>query len=88
MDDFVHKNSLTLWGLDCGNQTPILVNIVKYNSKQFSKKVLKRIARHKRVRYHNDAALFPDDTATVDRKRRASVKSTSRKKDSTELYSS
>ncbi len=34
---------------------------MKYSKKQFPKKVLKRIARHKRTRYHNDAALFEDD---------------------------
>ncbi len=45
-----------------------------YRAKQYSKKVSKRILRHKRVRYHNDAKLFPDDTTSYDRKRRKSLK--------------
>lgn len=47
---------------------------MNYASKPTSKKVQSRIARHKRVRYHNDAALFPDDTPQIDRKRRKSLK--------------
>jgi hypothetical protein len=36
-----------------------------YNqSQQTTRKVQGRIARHKNVRYHNDAALFPDTTKT------------------------
>ena len=31
-------------------------------------KVQARIARHKRVRYHNDAYLFPDDSASAQTK--------------------
>lgn len=45
-----------------------------YRAKQYSAKVKKRILRHKRTRYHNDAALFPDDTNDYDRKRRKSLK--------------
>jgi hypothetical protein len=30
--------------------------------------------RHKRVRYHNDAVLFPDDSTEHDRKRRKHIK--------------
>lgn len=29
-----------------------------YNSKDYPKKVKKRIMRHRRIRYHNDAYLF------------------------------
>ena len=47
---------------------------MKYSSKSFSDKVKSRIARHKRVRYHNDAVLFPDSTLLTDRKRRKSLK--------------
>jgi len=45
-----------------------------YRAKKLSKTAMKRIMRHKRVRYHNDAALFPDDNLLTDRKRRASLK--------------
>jgi hypothetical protein len=47
---------------------------VKYNKKIYSKKTKARIQRHKRVRYHNDAVLFPDDTTAATRKRRKSLK--------------
>lgn len=45
-----------------------------YRSKKYPTKVKKRIMRHKRTRYHNDAALFPDNTMAYDRKRRKSLK--------------
>jgi hypothetical protein len=47
---------------------------MKYNAKQFPKKIKARIQRHKRVRYHNDAVLFPDDSSNEDRKRRKNIK--------------
>ena len=50
------------------------MNLMKYNKKIISNKIKSRIMRHKRVRYHNDAALFPDDTQSIDRKRRKSLK--------------
>jgi len=40
-----------------------------YKSKNYPKKVLKRIMRHKRTRYHNDAALFHEDSYSTPRKR-------------------
>ena len=40
-----------------------------YKKKDYPKKVLKRIMRHKRTRYHNDAALFNEDSYSDDRKR-------------------
>jgi len=33
-------------------------------SRKTTRKVQGRIARHKNVRYHNDAALFPDNVKT------------------------
>ena len=50
------------------------MNLMKDNKKIISNKIKSRIMRHKRVRYHNDAALFPDDTQSIDRKRRKSLK--------------
>ena len=50
------------------------MNLMKYNKKIISNKIKSIIMRHKRVRYHNDAALFPDDTQSIDRKRRKSLK--------------
>ena len=50
------------------------MNLMKYNKKIISNKIKSRIMRHKRVRYHNDAALFPNDTQSIDRKRRKSLK--------------
>lgn len=47
---------------------------MKYNAKPFTKQVRARVARHKRVRYHNDAVLFPDDVPQVDRKRRKALR--------------
>lgn len=47
---------------------------MNYKSKNVTKKVQSKISRRKRNRYHNDAALFPDDTALVDRKRRSALK--------------
>lgn len=47
---------------------------MNYNSKKLPKKIASKVARRKRVRYHNDAALFPDNDLTTDRKRRKSVK--------------
>lgn len=50
---------------------------MRYTNKALSRavqsKIASKIARRKRVRYHNDAALFPDDGSRVDRKRRRSL---------------
>lgn len=47
---------------------------MNYNSKPHSKKVQSKVTRRKSVRYHNDAALFPDDNLGIDRKRRKAIK--------------
>jgi hypothetical protein len=47
---------------------------MNYNSKKLPKKIASKVARRKKVRYHNDAALFPDNNLAIDRKRRKSVK--------------
>lgn len=47
---------------------------MNYKSKSVTKHVQSKISRRKRNRYHNDAALFPDNNLNVDRKRRKAVK--------------
>lgn len=37
-----------------------IINSMAKSKQQISRKVQGRIARNKNVRYHNDAALFPD----------------------------
>ena len=44
-----------------------------YKKREQSKKVIKRIMRHKRTRYHNDAALFHEDSYSDERKRTKAV---------------
>lgn len=44
-----------------------------YKENNYPKKVQKRINRHKRTRYHNDAALFNEDTYDAPRKRTKSL---------------
>ena len=39
-----------------------------YKKKEYSKKVKKRILRHKRIRYHNDAYLFDYDNSRRNKK--------------------
>ena len=53
---------------------------MKYNAKLLTGKVRSKVMRRKRNRYHNDAALFPDDTLTINSKRRMSLKISSRQK--------
>ena len=45
-----------------------------YKSKTLPKKIQSKVARRKSVRYHNDAALFPDDGQATNRKRRKAIK--------------
>ena len=45
-----------------------------YKSKALPKKIQSKVARRKSVRYHNDAALFPDDGQATDRKRKKAIK--------------
>ncbi len=47
---------------------------MNYKSKFVTKNVQSKISRRKRNRYHNDAALFPDNNLSVDRKRRKAAK--------------
>jgi len=49
-----------------------------YKKREQSKKVIKRIMRHKRTRYHNDAALFGEESYSDPRKRTKAL----RKRDS------
>jgi Cu/Zn superoxide dismutase len=44
-----------------------------YKKREQSKKVMKRIMRHKRTRYQNDAALFHEDRYSSPRKRTKSL---------------
>jgi hypothetical protein len=45
-----------------------------YKTKNYPKKILKRIMRHKRTRYHNDTALFNEDSYSAPRKRTKSLR--------------
>lgn len=40
-----------------------------YRAKLYSTKVQKRIMRHKRTRYHNEAVLFSEESYSSPRKR-------------------
>jgi hypothetical protein len=44
-----------------------------YHQQKDSPKVRKRILRHKRTRYHNDAALFNESSYSTSRKRTKSL---------------
>jgi hypothetical protein len=46
-----------------------------YRAKNVPKKVKQRIMRHKRTRYHNDAALFNEESYSTPRKRTLSLRS-------------
>lgn len=43
-----------------------------YKAKKFPKKIRSRIDRHKRVRYHNDAKLFPNKSRELEKKEKLS----------------
>ncbi len=45
-----------------------------YRQKNYPTKVMKRILRHKRTRYHNDAALFHESTYSSPRKRTSALR--------------
>jgi hypothetical protein len=54
--------------------------MMNYNTKTLPGRIKSRIMRHKRVRYHNDAVLFPDDNPKIDRKRRKAIKNRAKNK--------
>jgi len=56
--------------------------MMNYNKKTLPGRIKSRIMRHKRVRYHNDAVLFPDDNPKIDRKRRKAIKNRAKNKKS------
>ena len=58
----------------------VIIIDMNYNKKNIPGRIRSRILRHKRVRYHNDAALFPDDTQKIDRKRRKALKKSASEK--------